>query len=380
MEMSNQYDELFIRYLLNDLNTEEEKFVLNWIDSSEQNRQYFEELKKTWNLTGVKKLSDVADVDAEWLYFKQIIASKEKEENRLQATVVEFEKPLAKRAPYKWLIAIAVAASILAVIVIGIDLFEGGNLPVKMVARNRTEKSGHPTVAFRRQVNTSGRTERIKLQDGSEVLLFNESEISYNEPFTDNKRDIILKGKAEFKVSKDRSKPFTVYSGDISTTALGTRFLVTAYEKATNIIVKLYEGKVLVKAAYITKNAFQKDFYLLAGDEFIYDKIQLTAKLRSFRENKENKGFETPAGDDPSFPRNYKGTWYMFNNQSLAQVFDQLESMYSVKIIYSKKDVYNKYFIGKFNKSDSVEHILREIAALNHLKLTVNNDTFTIRR
>lgn len=379
MEMSNQYDELFIRYLLNDLNTEEETFVLHWINSNEQNRQYFEELKKTWNLTAVKELADVVDVNEEWGRFTQMLTLKEKQYNS-PGEVIEFEKPTLRRNFYKLLIATGVAASILLVIGIGSGLFDTKNLPEQTVAKSNNEKSNSASVAFRHQLNTSGKIEKIKLRDGSEVLLFNESEISYNEPFTDNKRDIILKGKAEFKVAKDKSKPFTVYSGDISTTALGTRFVVTAYEKAANIIVRLYEGKVLVKTNYITKNAFQKDFYLLPGDEFIYDKNQLTARLRTLKGNKDNNVFVMPTIDNPSFPKNDKGTWYMFNNQSLSQVFDQLENMYSVKITYSKKDVYNKYFIGKFNKLDSVEHILREIAALNHLKLTVNNDRFIIAK
>ena len=379
MEMSNQNDELFIKYLLNDLNAEDEALLLQIINSDEQIRQYFEELKKTWNLVAVKQLSDKVNENDEWQQFKHAIALKE-ETIETKTDVIEFERPIIKHRLYRLLVATAVAASVLIMIAIGSGLFNSKSLQLQPVARSSDKKGNSILVSFRHKVNISGRVEKFTLQDGSEVLLFNESEISYNEPFSDDKRDVILKGKAEFKVAKDKSKPFTVYSGDISTTALGTRFVVTSYEKASNIIVRLYEGKVLVKATYITKNAFQKNFYLLPGDEFIYDKNQLTAKLRNFRKNKENSDVDMQARDNPSFPKNEKGGWFMFNNQSISQVFEQLENMYKVKIIYSKKDVYNKYVIGTFNKSDSVEHILREIASLNHLKIIAEDDRFIITK
>jgi ferric-dicitrate binding protein FerR (iron transport regulator) len=70
----------------------------------------------------------------------------------------------------------------------------------------------------------------------------------------------------------------------------------------------------------------------------------------------------------------------MFNNQSLASVFRQLEEMYNVDIVYAKKDVAKMYFIGKFNKDDSVETILQNIATLNNLKLTKESNTYIIRK
>lgn len=68
----------------------------------------------------------------------------------------------------------------------------------------------------------------------------------------------------------------------------------------------------------------------------------------------------------------------MFNNQSLVQVFDQLEEMYNADIQYSKRDVRNMYFIGKFDKSDSFDNILSQVASLNNLKLIKTKDRFII--
>lgn len=70
----------------------------------------------------------------------------------------------------------------------------------------------------------------------------------------------------------------------------------------------------------------------------------------------------------------------MFNNQSLEQVFDQLALLYNVDIVYSKKDVFNIYFIGKFNKSDSLEAVISQISAVNNLTVTRQNNKFIIAR
>jgi hypothetical protein len=51
-----------------------------------------------------------------------------------------------------------------------------------------------------------------------------------------------------------------------------------------------------------------------------------------------------------------------------------------VEIKYEPKEVQKMYFIGKFNKSDSVETILKQIAALNNLIVTRQNNTFIISR
>ncbi len=71
MEDKSKFDELLISYLLNELDAEDEKFVVEWIDFSEQNRQYFEELSAIWKLTTLRGNTANIDVNDEWTYFKE---------------------------------------------------------------------------------------------------------------------------------------------------------------------------------------------------------------------------------------------------------------------------------------------------------------------
>jgi ferric-dicitrate binding protein FerR (iron transport regulator) len=232
-------------------------------------------------------------------------------------------------------------------------------------------------------VNTTAKPEKLLLSDGSEIWLEPKSEISWQEPFGSS-REFTLKGQARFRIAADRAKPFTVYSGALSTSVLGTVFTVRAFPEEEKITVRLYEGKVAVRPADSIKRILKNDFYLQPGQELVYDNNRYTVKVRRFAgsgtaENEEAKESNT-RNDSPAVPAGEKGSWYMFNNQSLVQVFTQLQVLYSVEIKYVPKEVQKMYFIGKFNKSDSVETILKQIAALNNLRVTRQNNTFIISR
>ena len=279
------------------------------------------------------------------------------------------------------MLSIAVAASITLLIGFGIWLFTNNTPEQRMAAARNDKRVERMPSVVRHEVNTTGKQKRFQLPDGSIIVLENKSEISYQDPFT-VKRAITLTGKAWFKVVKDKTKPFTVISGDISTTALGTEFAVTAFAKANEIIVRLYEGKVVVKAVGKTNKRMKNDVYLIPGQELIYGGAMV--KVRTFK----TSSHAAPEGiikeeipyDNPSIPENTKSSYFMFNNQSLAQVLDDLAALYQVKIFYYKKDLKNIYFTGKYNRSDSLEPILKRIGTLNNLKITKKDNAFIISK
>ncbi len=124
-----------------------------------------------------------------------------------------------------------------------------------------------------------------------------------------------------------------------------------------------------------------KDVYLLKGQELIYDVIKQQSTVRSFISIKnKNQTVEKAMAENPVIPRYDNKSWFMFNNQSLTEVLQALEDMYDVKIQYSKEQMNRMYFIGTFDKSDSIEYILNQIASLNKLRLTKNKNTYTLSK
>lgn len=377
MSNSEQLDDLITRHFCNELNSDEQARLLQWLSASEENRQYYEALKNTWQLMKDDQTPDEINANKEWAYFQDVLEQDARGERDYTGDIT------GKRGIVrKIIIATAVAASVLLIIAVGYKWLNNEkvntNPVVAMVEKDNAEK-----VRVRHEINRSNKAQRIVLADSSEVLLDPLSEITWNEPFTNNKREIELKGRARFSVAKDKTKPFTVISGQLATTALGTQFIVTAFEQDEFITVQLYEGRVVVKGADSTHAKLKKDFYLLPGEELLYSNKQNTASVRRFINDNTTARKETPeersTADQPSLPVD-KGSWYMFNNQPLAQVFKQLEEMYGVEIVYAEAEIQKMYFIGKFSKNDSVNVILSQIAALNNLTVTRQNNTYKISR
>ena len=114
MENRNYFDELIVSYLSGNLNAEEELFVLDWINSTDRNKQHFEELKKTWNLLSVKESVQEINVAAEWDRFEETLGTQHKESNtdyRAECNeFIENTAPGFKTKVYKFFVSTAVAA------------------------------------------------------------------------------------------------------------------------------------------------------------------------------------------------------------------------------------------------------------------------------
>jgi len=380
MENNNQLDEVLVRYLFNEETDEEKAYVENWVNASEENKHYFNRLKKAWQLTEVKSeldfLLNEENLEEKWHQFERNISDGGAEifptnkNESLEVEQLEEERQSRKPAAFTFLRFVAVAASVIFVIGIGWKFFFKDSMQTRVATK--TQKRTDQVLVVRHEVNTTAKEKRIQISDGSLIVLAARSEITYQEPFI-QRRDVTLLGKAFFKVAKDTSRPFTVISGDISTTALGTEFTVTAFKNENLIIVRLYEGKVVVKSVKKKNTEFKNDVYLLPGQAFVY-RSQTTVKVKGFRVNKntapEKVMNEEQAGDNPSIPQNNDGSWYMFNNQSLQQVLDQLSQLFNAPIVYDKKDIQNIYFTRKYKRTDSLDAILKEIGAIHHLTVT----------
>jgi len=388
MKGNRELDELLVSYILKELSSEEEDFVLRYISADEKNRLYFEELKNAWRLLTIQEEANEIDVSNEWKYFKQTIA---REDQHLKAITSKPETDSAipfngngnrRLIVKKVLITVAVAASVIGLIFSGWFFKTSGKEDIGQVSRVTENLHNVDSTMLRREVNKTGKSRKLFLHDGSEIVLADKSEVSYYDPFISNRRDIILKGKADFKVAKDKTRPFSVYSLDVVTTALGTQFSVSAYEDAVNTVVRLNEGKVVVNSITNVKGVAGKAYYLLPGQELVFNNRSYTARVRHFstKDLSVKKTQTRTYKDSPEFTDHRKGSWYMFNNQSLDKVFDQLSMLYSKQIVYSKKDLQNLYFIGSFNKSDSLHSILTKITSLNDLKLTQEENGFTISK
>lgn len=101
-------------------------------------------------------------------------------------------------------------------------------------------------ITYITKLNPPGQKSIIRLKDGTEVHLNSNSSLKYAEDFGSQNRTVELKGEAFFSVATDKKKPFTVISGNVHTTALGTHFNVNARNENKPRII-LTEGMIKVE-------------------------------------------------------------------------------------------------------------------------------------
>ena len=381
MENTNQINELLIRFLTNGLSDEEHSQVVDWINASDENRRYFIHLRNTWQLTAVKLTTQVNE-EEEWNLFQETIAARDAKVVSMQEqepgmALLEENERQQRSVIYRKRSRFAVAAAVLVVVGVGAAHLFKNNRQQPVVATTEKTADNIFTVV-QHEVNTTGKEKSLTLTDGTVIVLFNNSEITYRKPFT--KRDVTLSGKALFKIAKDSTRPFRVESGAITTMALGTEFLVTALANDRQMTVRLYNGRVVIKPVTKAKSLMQAAVYLSPGQEFVYGPNATTVRTFGASSNAKVNKDNMQAGDNPSLPANTKGSWHMYNNQPLSQVFDHLASIYGVLIVYEHKDVQQKYFVGQFRTTDSIDIILKLITKASKLKYTREDSTYIIHQ
>jgi ferric-dicitrate binding protein FerR (iron transport regulator) len=165
-------------------------------------------------------------------------------------------------------------------------------------------------------------------------------------------------GTAEFDVAKDALRPFTVYTGRLSTTALGTRFKIDAASQNKFVKVKLMEGKVVLRSTEM------KDVYLMPGQQCKFEIATGYAKVSPFDNEDQKNGIN--GLKKTSLNPNKAGS-LAFVQKPLSVVFEKIGEQFNVKIESSDMDINSISFTGTFFPSDSLGNVLTIICASNDL-------------
>jgi len=249
--------------------------------------------------------------------------------------------------------------------------------PATKASGGRLASYEAPKIEWIIKDNTGKKEISVFLPDSSKVRLSPGARMRYRNGFgTTADRDVQVSGKAYFDIAKNQQRPFTLYSEGLQTSVLGTSFYVNANPYSDKVSVKLFTGKVRVSLEDSIDDARHRDYYLQPGEELVFIKSTRNIAINGPVKHTEEhiaRAAHTVNADTIS-------NWYMFNNQSLADVFDQLSAIYNVDIEYSHDEIKDMYFIGKLEKKDSLSEIIRDIATLNHLSVTTSNGRYIIRK
>jgi transmembrane sensor len=261
-----------------------------------------------------------------------------------------------------------IAAAALVVIAGTYVLYYGLSPKQTMDVANKTTivpASNEHIVAVR---NRTDKSTAVYLQDGSVAVLTAGSELRYDEPFSAGHRHVYLSGKGFFKIAKDATRPFTVYSHDIATTALGTSFTITAWPHNNNVSVALHTGKVVVQQKGST--AHMKDVYLTPGQE-------VSCNILTGRSTMQRP---MPAKSAAPSLGSRTGLEAAFTDEPIVNVLTAIEKGYAVQLQYDKDALYDMIFTGRIRAKDSLSQVLNRMSLLYNLSIKEKGNKFIIQK
>lgn len=140
---------------------------------------------------------------------------------------------------------VSAAATFIVLMVAGLGLYFSSHKKTSRAdVPTNSGEAHHNLLAL--ETNAGDQPREILLPDQSIVMLKPGSELRFSNDFAGDKREVYLSGEAFFKVQKDASRPFLVYSNEVVTKVLGTSFNVRAYASDKEVTVVVKTGKVSV--------------------------------------------------------------------------------------------------------------------------------------
>lgn len=332
MMPSNISPQLLDKYLNNQCTDEERALVEAWYAS----------------LRGKQDYLDALPADEQTKLQDETFAN-------IQSQLAGAEEPVVRKFPLGWINWLA--ASVL--LVMGIYFTYHYNTAKEVSIAKQIEKKGPDHII--RFVNTEPRVVMHRLPDKSTVWMHSQATISYPKEFDSNKRIVTFSGEGFFDITKDKSRPFSIQSGELVIRVLGTSFNVKAPVKNKVFQVSVVTGRVEVSAP---------------GKEATPQLVVLQPKQEAFFETGSRRLVLSPVPVH-SKKEMYEPVTVVFKETPLNRAIDQLEKRFDISISMSNPEIASCLVTGDFEK-ESLPAIMEMLCNSLEATYTMSGKTITI--
>lgn len=192
------------------------------------------------------------------------------------------------------------------------------------------------TVSIKKIHAEEGSISSVYLEDGSRIWLNSNTTLVLHEKR--HQTTVDLRGEAYFEIKHDPDRKFIVDLGKIKINDIGTNFNVSAYPEDKFYRTTLLEGKVEVldENLNMLKN-------LKINQTFKFDKINSTYELEEL---------------DPLLVTGWKDNKFVFIDQPLKAICDEIEKWYGVSIFIKNKELSNEKYTSVIRRTTTVKQLL----------------------
>lgn len=321
-------------YLIGKVSPDEEEVVDQWLSQSPENINILESLAGS----DQKGTPDIDYLKVKGQILEQIGHEYEKD------TQIHTVRPLYRSAAAvhngrKLGIWLKAAATVLVIITAGLLV--------------TTSESDYTEQITYTEITSPVRTVTAHtLPDGSKVELSANSTLKYSSLFSADNRTVHLEGEAFFDVVPDEEHSFKVYTGELATTVLGTKFNVNNMQSLGKVEVALVEGSVEVGFLDDTETA---DAIVLQPDEWVRysgGEEQLTVQ------------------QGVSSKTLWRDGILEFEESTLEEVAVVLGNWYGVGVEIADSEIRSRKIVGSF-KDQSLEHVLETLKFISAIDYTI---------
>ena len=220
---------------------------------------------------------------------------------------------------------------------------------------NAPEKIKKETVYHTLRI-PAGADYQVTLADGTKVWLNCESTLRYPVEFGDEKREVYLDGEGYFEVNKATEWPFIVNTEQMQVKVTGTRFNVKSYSTEPIVHTTLVEGSVW---AYTDQTQVQ----LTPSEQFRYDKETGKTSVQKV---------------DTELYTGWIEGMFVFRNQRLEDVMNDLARWYNMTIFYSTAETKEIRISTNLNRYKNIDDLLEIINESGKVVVARKDNTITI--
>lgn len=328
--------ELMDRFLKNECTSEEISFVCEYFI------QYPYELEHWMPFDDWKSIEEDVHASYNELKLYKIIRENIKINRQWNCNIIRGKK-----------VAVQIAASVIIVItcLLFFNLIDRDTLREDGSSKELVY-SDNPNRSNLYYINSSNKVMHIEASDNSLITLYPNSEIRFSEDFeSTGSRDFYLVGKAKFKVTKDTTKAFQVFSKGMKTIALGTVFVVDEFYTSQTTKVKLLEGMILVKSGQEKYSTVLKE-----SEEIEYDSKsnKIVGKIETKSSSSDRGGYYKEENKE-----------IIIQNMNVLELIHILENNFGIEIDHQLGMDTQKYYTGSFPKRDDIFQLI--IDEINYL-------------
>lgn len=361
-----QIPDLIYKYLNNQTTEVEVEKLFDWIEASEENKQLFIGIKKTWVLATLPGNNPSEVIQLNKKKRKTITLLKYAAVFVILLGLGKLAFDYSKKPQSENEIILELRDGRIEYVSKQNQtnlLDENG----KLIAEKKEDqivyhgKVNDDKVNYNTLTVPYGKTFIVVLSDGTKVTINSGTTLRYPEQFgIHSNRQVYLSGEAFFEVSKDKKHPFIVNSNEVDVRVLGTKFNVSAYPEEATVTSTLVEGSIQLE-----EDANKSNSVVIVPNQMAVW-------------NKKTKNIAV-ANVDPSLYTAWLNGEMVFKDTPFSVIAKIIERTYNVEIINKSSELAKQRFSGTIStKESSVENILELLKRDTAFQYSKDNNTITI--